>query len=143
MIKGLRHTGLVVQDINKALYFYRDLIGLTVFKDAQETGHFIGHILGIPDIKVRTIKMHCGKEGLLELLNFDDKLIVSKAKQLTQQGFTHIALTVGNISILYDHLKNAGVAFISSPELSPDGRARVVFCCDPEGNYLELVEEIV
>jgi len=142
MIKGLRHAGLVVKDVDKALYFYRDLLGFSIFKDALETGPFIEHILGIPGVKVRTIKMHCGKEGLLELLYFDDKLIASKAKGLTEQGFTHIALFVGNIDTLYHHLKSARVSFIAVPKVSTDGKAKVAFCRDFEGNYIELVEEM-
>jgi len=143
MIKGLRHAGLVVKDVDKALYFYRDLLGFSIFKDALETGPFIEHILGIPGVKVRTIKMHCGKEGLLELLDFNDKLIALKAKEFTREGFTHIALTVNNISALYQDLKNAGVNFIATPRVSPDGRAKVAFCFDFEGNHVELVEEIL
>jgi catechol 2,3-dioxygenase-like lactoylglutathione lyase family enzyme len=143
MVKGLRHTGLVIRDIDKAFYFYRDLLGFSVFKDAFETGPFIEHILGLPGIKVRTIKMHCGKEGLLELLYFDNvPAAVPGQKQLTQQGFTHIALTVDNISRLYDQLIKAGIVFVSVPKVSPDGHAKVAFCRDLEGNYLELVEEI-
>ena len=143
MIKALRHVGLVVQDIDKAFYFYRDLLGFSIFKDVLESGSFIEHILGIPNVKVRTIKMHCGKEGLLELLHFEDHHIASKAKAFTQQGFTHIALTVNNMNALYEHLKKAEVSFVAVPKMSPDGHAKVAFCCDFEGNYVELVEEIV
>jgi extradiol dioxygenase family protein len=41
------------------------------------------------------------------------------------------------------HLENAGISFIAAPKVSPDGKAKVAFCFDLEGNCLELVEEIL
>jgi len=35
---------------------------------------------------------------------------------------------------------NLGVEFICPPEKSPNGFAKVTFCTDPEGNYIELVQ---
>jgi hypothetical protein len=33
-----------------------------------------------------------------------------------------------------------GIDFNAPPQQAPDGGAKVTFCCDPEGNFLELVE---
>jgi catechol-2,3-dioxygenase len=142
MIKALRHAGLVVNDADRALSFYKDLLGLSIFKDAMETGPFIEHILGMPGVKVRTIKMHCGQEGLLELLHFSQPASSAERKKLMEHGFTHIALTVENLEALHDRLTKAGIDVVAPPKTSPDGKAKVMFCCDFEGNYLELVEEI-
>lgn len=143
MIKALRHAGLVVMDVEKALLFYRDLLGFSIFKDAVETGPFIDHLLGTPDVQVRTIKMHCGKEGLLELLYFTQPLSTADSKRLTDQGFTHIALTVSDMDLLHRQLIKAGISFLAAPKVSADGKAKVAFCRDFEGNYLELVEELI
>ena len=34
----VRHFGIVVSDIEKALWIYKDLVGLEVSKDLQESG---------------------------------------------------------------------------------------------------------
>ena len=55
-------------------------------------------------------------------------------------GLAHIALTVSNVDKLYDELQAAGIKFLSTPQISPDEYAKVVFCKAPEGSYIELVE---
>ena len=35
MIKGMHHTGLVVRDLEKAVEFYRDVIGLKVIEERE------------------------------------------------------------------------------------------------------------
>ena len=40
-MKAIRHTGIVVSDMKKALHFYRDLLGLKEVKRMDETGNYI------------------------------------------------------------------------------------------------------
>ena len=51
-------------------------------------------------------------------------------------------LTVSDLDGLYARLTQNGVQFLSPPQLSVDGRARVAFCADPDGSMLELVEPV-
>ena len=32
IVKGYRHTGIICEDIEKSLYFYKDLLGLELFR---------------------------------------------------------------------------------------------------------------
>jgi len=145
-MKAVRHTGIVVKNLNKMLYFYRDLLGLTIVKDIDESGEFIDDILGLKKISVRTIKIKAKDENLVELLYFKSspkKLENKKAKKITNPGYTHISFTVENIDKIYNKLRDNKIKFISSPKISKDGNVKVVFCQDPEGNFIELVEEII
>ncbi|GAG92784.1 unnamed protein product, partial [marine sediment metagenome] len=67
-MKNIRHFGIVVSDIEKSLKFYRDLLGFQIKTDVLEKGSFIDAILGLEDIKVRTIKMSADDGNLVELL---------------------------------------------------------------------------
>lgn len=143
-VRSVRHVGIVVSDAERALGFYRDLLGLRVEVDQVEEGAFVETILGLPAVRVRTVKL-ASPEGatLVELLQFNvagDR--ASGARGLAEIGPTHAALTVEDIDELYVRLAYAGVRFISSPQTSVDGRARVAFCADPDGTMLELVEPI-
>ncbi|MCK4431224.1 MAG: VOC family protein, partial [Candidatus Aminicenantes bacterium] len=40
MIKDIRHTGIVVADIEASLYFYRNLLGFQVAKQMEEAGDY-------------------------------------------------------------------------------------------------------
>ena len=61
-------------------------------------------------------------------------------RKISDIGIAHIALTVKNIEETFIFLKNNNVNFISAPKIAPSKKAKVCFCQDPEGNYIELVE---
>lgn len=139
----LRHIGIVVKDLQDSLKFYQELLGLPVVKDMLETGPFIEEILGFKSAQVRTVKLQTSGNGIVELLDYRiPESPASPEKKLHQNGLTHFALTVVHIDSLHKKLTDAGVEFISPPRLSPDAKAKVAFCRDPEGNFIELVEEI-
>ena len=81
MIKNIRHLGIVVRDMEKSLEFYRYL-GYEVIADMKEDSRFIDKILGLNDSDLRTVKMTCGNNHMIELLDYwnpisDDNSIVS------------------------------------------------------------------
>lgn len=141
MIKGIRHIGLVVEDAEKALSFYRDLLGFKVYWDKIEEGDFIETILAASPLRARTIKMKSADGCVLELLCYDSSFRPS-AQKLCRSGFSHIALTVDDLDDIFVFFKEKGVEFLSQPRISPDGKAKVSFCRDFEGNFLELVQEL-
>jgi catechol 2,3-dioxygenase-like lactoylglutathione lyase family enzyme len=142
-MKSIRHAGIVITDRKKALRFYRDLLGLKIFKDANESGEFIDEILGLTNVKVNTIKMSADDGGLIELLCYSSHPQKTDSKRkIYSIGASHVAFTVDNLDKTFKKLKKAGINFISLPKISPDGNAKVVFCEDPDGTPIELVEII-
>lgn len=141
MIKAMRHTGIVVKDIEKEINFYVNCLGFKIQKDSYESGSYIDEILNCKGVKVRTVKMCLDEGSMLELLYFQTPEEISERyASLFNRGYTHISLTVTNIDEAYENLKKAGIEFNSKPIISPDGYAKVVFCRDPEGNYIEFVQ---
>lgn len=144
MIKTVRHVGIVVKKINEILPFYRDLLGLKLVKMAHEPEVFASGLLGLSHCQLITVKLAADDgETLIELLEFASHPGNHAADaELTRPGITHIAFTVRNLDELYQKLILAGITFVSPPSKSPDGFAKVAFCRDPAGNYLELVEAL-
>jgi len=143
-MKAIRHFGIVVSDIEKSLYFYRDLLGLKIKIDALEEGNFINTISGLKNIKVRTVKMLADKgDTLIEFLWYKSHPRKRrKNNDIYNIGASHPAFTVENLDYEYKRLKGKGVKFNSPPQISPNGKAKVAFCHDPDGNPIELVEEL-
>jgi len=52
-----------------------------------------------------------------------------------------VSVSDSDVEIL-KKLKEKGVKFNCSPQISPDGKAKVAFCEDPDGVPIELVEEL-
>lgn len=140
MTMKLRHIGLAVDDIEAMKMFYITYFGFEIVCEQKERGLFIENILDQKDVEVHVVKMMLPGDGcLLELLKF--KNIGNKIKKtLFNTGMTHFALTVSDVDSFYQRLEETGLGSLSQPCNSPDGRARVVFCRDPEGNFIELVE---
>ena len=140
MIKDIRHTGIVVADLETSLYFYRDLFGLQVAKQMEEAGDYIDNISSLRNVKVTTVKMTSPTGQMIELLKYHSHPAEQRTREICEIGIAHIAFTVDNLDIEYKKLKDKGIKFNSPPQLSPDGYAKVTFCRAPEGTLIELVE---
>ncbi len=143
MITQIRHTGLVVADLDGALLFWRDLLGFRVEKQMDESGPHIDAMMSLKNVLVTTVKMTAPEGGMIELLHFQSHpdLPTWQGKPYST-GFTHLAMTVGNLDEAYKKLSVAGASFPAPPQYSPDGTVKVIYCKGPEGVLLELVEKL-
>lgn len=141
MITHIRHTGLVVADLEAALRFWCDLLGFRVTRRMDESGPHLDAMMGLKDVRVTTVKLGAPDGNLVELLHFrshPDRPAWTGTPHST--GFTHIALTVDDLDAACEKLGRAGVTFSAPPQRSPEGYAKVTYCRGPEGVLLELVE---
>lgn len=141
-MKAMRHTGIVVNDLEKAIHFYRDILGLKVQREMTETGEYIDNLFALEGVRVKTVKMAANDGNLLELLYCESHSRNFINRGICDTGYSHIAFTVESLDFEYDRLKKDGVKFNSAPQVSPDSKAKVAFCYDCEGNLIELVEEL-
>jgi len=142
LIKEVRHIGIVVNNIENSLKFYRDLLGLKIIKDMDEQGVYIDNMLSLDNVQVRTVKLSADTGNtLIELLDFKSHND-NEVRNFYTIGASHIALTVDNLEDLYKHLSANNIKFNAPPQKSPDGIVKVTFCNDPDGTPIELVEII-
>lgn len=144
MIKSIRHTGLVVTDLQKAVKFWTEVMGLVITSEMVESGPYIDEMMGLSDVKVTTVKLIAPDANQIELLYFHshrDKPGWSGSPYST--GLTHIAFTVENLNNEYERLLKYGVHFPGQPKISPDGRVKVIYATGPENIIIELVEILV
>ena len=138
MIQNIRHTGIVVKDIEASLKFYLGL-GFTIVSCILEPTKFIDKISAATDINLKTAKLIAPDKCMIELLDYGNNTIF-RTQLMFETGIAHIAFTVNNIWDMYKELCGKGIQFNSEPQNSPDGKAIVVFCRAPEGTFIELVE---
>ena len=141
MISSIRHTGLVVADLERSLHFWCNVLGFKLVKLMDESGPHIDAMLGLHDVRVSTAKLAAPDGNLIELLHFlshpDQPRWDGKPYST---GFTHIALTVEDLDKLVIRLTQEGVSFPAPPQHSRDGFVKVIYGKGPEGVLLELVE---
>jgi glyoxylase I family protein len=119
-VSRIHHASFIVNDINKALYFYQTILGLNVDPHRPDLG-FPGAWLNIGGQQIH----------LLELPNPD---IVSERPAHGGRD-RHLALNVTNIEPLQERFKEYEITYT----LSQSGR-KALFCRDPDENTLEFID---
>ena len=119
-IADIHHASLIVADTDRALRFYRGVLGLEV--DAAR-----------PDLSFGGAWLKVGSRGihLLELPNPDPL----EGRPAHGGRDRHLAMTVTDLAWLADRLDQAEIPY----SLSQSGRP-ALFCRDPDANALEFIE---
>jgi catechol 2,3-dioxygenase-like lactoylglutathione lyase family enzyme len=139
-----RHVGIVVNDLERQLYFYRDLLGLDIMYHEIECDSFLERILSITDVNIEIYKLgYCG-QTIVELLkyNFPQCNQVNNENRFNNFGINHFAITVSDIEKTYDKLSKNGVLFVSPPTKNKKETHMVCFCRDFESNFIEIVQPL-
>jgi catechol 2,3-dioxygenase-like lactoylglutathione lyase family enzyme len=142
IVKSIRHTGIVVTNLEQSLYFYTQKLGFKIFNKNNESGVFLDKIIGLDNARVITVKLTLEDGQMIELLDFTSHKKKPIEKRINDIGPTHLAFTVSNIDDMYNDFIDSGIEFTSNPEISPDGLVKVAFCKAPEGTYIELVQAL-
>jgi len=142
MTLGVRHTGIVVQDIEKSIHFWTNVLNFRIVSDNLESGNFIEHLLGIPNIKVRTVKMVAADNSMIELLWFPEiQDTESWSGSFTSTGLTHVALNVKNIADVIEKTSKLKYITINDAKKSDENNVTVAFIVGPEKLLIELVQK--
>ena len=98
MISKLRHTGIVVRNLNQSVVFY-EALGFKTWKREIEQGQFLETVVDLKNVRVETAKLKAPCGALLELLQYHSHPVQMEIspQPSNQLGCSHIALTVGSI----------------------------------------------
>jgi len=56
-------------------------------------------------------------------------------------GCSHVALTISNLDETYQKMQARGYATKSPPIVTDNKTAKILYCHDPDGTILELIED--
>lgn len=132
-ILNIRHFGIVINDMEFALRFYRDILGLTIVIQQILTGDFIKNILKLEELTY--VKLKTESNQYIELY-------YSPQLKIDKNEFHHIAFTVNDIEEWYNRLPEVGIAPLSAPQVDGLNKCKVMFLRDFDGNLCEFVEEL-
>lgn len=150
MLGAMAHVGITVRDMDRALGFYRDLLGLQVLGDLTIAGEEIERITQVAGAKLRAVYLRSRddvKGPPLELLHFEEPQGETGVPyvRLTNPGITEVAFWVKDMDTMYQELRVHGVEFYSPPQLfdlEGYGKVKVVYFRDPDGTTLELLQTV-
>ena len=134
----VQHIAVSVSDMEKALEFYRDLLGLEVMMDMELDGApAIEALLDVKGLKMRYV-LFGGEGAQLNLLEFRNPKGENMAKKMRAYdlGIHHIAFRVDDVEDAYNELSAKGVDFICPPQ--DTGLSKAVSMRGPDGVVIEL-----
>lgn len=129
-MKNIRHSCLCVNNLESEDFFYRKVLGLHYVDSNREEGDYIKSLLGLDSLT--WVKLTTDNGDILELYWLPTT---------NTDSFNHIAFTVDNIQYIRNKLKEFEIK-CSEIKIDANKKHKVMFIKDPEGNLLEIVEEI-
>jgi methylmalonyl-CoA/ethylmalonyl-CoA epimerase len=126
-IKKINHVALVVEDIEKALSFWRDQLGL-----------HLDHIEEVPEQASRVAFLPVGESEVELVEPTDPESGLGKYLDNRGEGMHHLCLEVSDIAGMLMDLKEKGVRLINEEPLDLPGR-RMAFI-HPKSTHGVLIE---
>ena len=123
MITRLLHTRYRVNDLDKTIRFYREVLGLQEVRRSQSGRGSELVFLKAP-----------GSEELIEICRYP-----ASGPVQVQPDLTHLAFEVEDWGKFEAHLKKSGVPITDGPHHLEDGRV-IAFIDAPEGYEIELIQ---
>ncbi len=120
----LLHTRYRVNDLERTVKFYRDILGLAEVKRHKS-----------PRGSELVFMQAAGSEELIELCHFPGSEPVK-----CQADLTHLAFEVENLAAFEKHLAAHGLKFSDGPTTSSQGTT-FAFVDAPEGYEIELIQK--
>ena len=145
MFRAQSHVGLTVKDLDKSIYFYRDLLGLEIGTEPSPWFDHagLGPAVGVPGAILRQVCLKLG-DTFMELLEYKAPESETDAPLPSNNiGASHVAFEVDDIVAAKALLESKGIEFYSDINVVDDGVLagwRWVYFADPDGYPLELVE---
>ena len=138
------HTALHVADLQRSSEFYVEGLGLTPV-DQWQSGEYIGELFGRPGVGVTALLLATRDLAFrLELVQVD-AAPPSVDPSTAAPGTAHVAFTVPDVSSLFTQMMERGYSSLSDPVVpssGPNAGGMLVYLLDPDGNRVELIQEI-
>ena len=121
--KRLLHTRYRVNDLDRTVQFYKEVLGLEEIRRSKSPRGSELVFLKTP-----------GSEELIELCCFP-----ASGPVQVQPDLTHLAFEVDNLDAFGEHLTRLGLKFSDGPHRKADGGG-IAFIDAPEGYEIELIQ---
>ena len=148
MITGLAHTALHVADVDAAVAWYRDVVGLAVLSppyrmDGDDITRDMGELVPAPVVvKAAIIGVDDGSDRVLEVIEYPGVATGAPAPaDVTRLGYTHVAFLCDDVAVTRAVLEGRGVRFLVEGIADVAG-VRTTWFADPWDNVVILVEKV-
>jgi cation diffusion facilitator CzcD-associated flavoprotein CzcO/predicted enzyme related to lactoylglutathione lyase len=147
VITGLAHTAVCVPDVEAAVQWYADVLGLQVLSppylmEGDAIAADMGELIPEPRLKAAIVGFPDDGDRVLEVLEYPGVVAGDQRQSasLTDTGLTHVALLCSDIEETRAALEAKGVRFLVRG-VADVARVRTTWFVDPWGVVFILVEK--
>jgi len=137
---SISHIGICTSDVEHSLRFYIEALGFVLERSIDEIGPPYDSLMELPGVRCRVHYVKCGAVTI-ELIGYPGAGVTGSAQRraMNQLGFTHMTLVVDDVNAAVERvLRYGGQVHPETAIDSPFGA--MVFCTDPDGVRIELVQ---
>ena len=142
-VRGFNHTGVIVTDLDRAIGFFRDLLGFEVLARGPRDPALIGRMTGLPRPEVEIAYLQ-GPGHRVELIRYATNGIRSfDQPKVYDDGAAHIALDVDDVPAAVQAAAAHGlepVGEIIAINSGPNRGRKVVYLSSAYGLLIEFIE---
>jgi lactoylglutathione lyase len=124
LAKKLLHTRYRVNDLDRTVKFYREVLGLQEVRRHKSPRGSELVFLKAPE-----------SEETIEICSFP-----ASGPVQVQPDLTHLAFEVDSLEEFAKHLARLGLKYSDGPTLKPEGNGGFAFIDAPEGYEIELIQ---
>jgi catechol 2,3-dioxygenase-like lactoylglutathione lyase family enzyme len=149
VITGLAHTAVCVADVDAAVAWYRDVLGLTILSppyrmEGPDIERDMGALVPSPVVvKAAIVGVPDGGDRVIEVIEYPNAPGRDRPADasVVDHGFTHIALLCDDVAETRAELERRGVRFLVDGVADVAG-VRTTWIADPWDNVFILVEKV-
>ena len=141
MLNGINHNGIVVSDLEAAIDFYTNILGLELVDRRERRAGPISQVLGYENAHIKVADVAAIDGRVIELVCYLNP--VADGRQTEERsvvGASHIAFNVDDIDSTFSYLVQKGARALNAPVTVATGK-KVCYLQDPFGNWLELIQQ--
>lgn len=147
-VTGIWHIGFTVSDLDRAVRFYRDGLGLQLRHQQVQANEYTARLVGYEGIDLKMAQFSLAGGGdpssghIIELSEYRHPQDGVNPPGTSRVNSAHIALQVDDIATACKRIEEAGGTLISEPQEIMEGinkGGKAVYARDPDGISIELV----
>jgi len=150
-IRGTSHIAIGVSNMERALHFYRDLLGLRVTLDDpnENPGGQLSKVSGQHTRHGVYLRWEDGPDAAFIVLS-ENRPTSGEPLKLNQIGIHHFAFWVDDLEATFEKVKAAGVPIVLPPSTfdtvaygeATGGKVMTTLFKDPDGTVIQLDQRV-
>jgi lactoylglutathione lyase len=150
MIQGIFHVSFTVRNIEAAVKWYTEVLGLEYVRGQEQANEYTAKLVGFPDVHLKVAQLRVPGQTIplsrhhIELVEYVHPRGEDIPLDTNRTGVGHWAFMVDDIHKEFERMKAKGVKFKSDRPVAIEAGVNkggyTVYLTDPDGITLELIQ---